>query len=106
MGRPIARLEPPAMSSSGPLVEATSSATSASSRGLKASVMRGGSEPWQLTPALSARVNVHPTLLGTAMQRGEDFSRIEAHIRIERPLDAMLYLEVDGVELIRHQISL
>src|SRR5690242_15293882 len=92
-GLPICRFEPPATGSSGCSAAATIAATSAASRGtsrplLSAVFMR--SESRQMRETLRAHVDMLAPLLGAAAQGWKYFARVEAHLRVERMLDAML----------------
>src|SRR6187549_1883236 len=108
-GLPICRFEPPPTGSSGRSAPAMIAATSAASRGTRRALsapvfMR--SESRQMRETLRAHVDVLAALLGAASQRREYFARVEAHLGIERMLDAMLDLEVRRIELVRHEVAL
>src|SRR5882672_12410293 len=64
------------------------------------------SETRQVRKPLGARVHVLAAELGAATQRGEHLAGVEAHVGIERVLDPMLDLEIDGRELVGHEIAL
>src|SRR5262245_28460587 len=65
-----------------------------------------GSEPRNVGKRQLPGAHMHPAELGTAVQHGEDLSRIEQAVRVERAFQALLLIEVDLAEHGRHEIAL
>src|SRR5690348_5410719 len=97
---PMPRLLPWPWTSKGPGSPATQAASSRSSVGSNIDL-----EPRQLGMAHRARMHVDTALLRAAVQRRIHLARIEADLRIECVLDAMLLVEIGLVELVRHEVT-
>ena len=51
-------------------------------------------------------MDMHAAKFGTAMQRREHLAGIEQALRVERAFQALLLVEIDLAEHLRHQVAL
>src|SRR5690606_34073971 len=106
-GRPTARLEPCASTSSGASSAAAQATTSRTASGVsRRRTLIGASEPRQVGKGELSLVHMHAPELGAAMQDGEDLPRIEQVIGVEGALHPLLLLQIRLGEHFRHEIAL
>ena len=63
------------------------------------------SESWQIRKFLLARMHVHASEFGAAMQCGHGFAGVEQRMFVERRLDAVKRRELERLELVAHRID-